>query len=269
MRRLIVILPLVFAVAYLARGVAELSVPVLERHLAHEAAGVAEVLGADWARIEVEGLSVRVSGEAPDAATDALLGLTLARALPLARVETALTHEPEPGPRRDPMLVELFRQRDTVIVAGSFPGPGSRADLLIALGRAFPDLRIADLSGIEAGGEAQAWGAAVAVSVAALGQVGEAFVRLQPGRAAVTGVAVSEADRLRLERALNAVSGPSLQVATALRVPRLPIVPFETVLITDAAGTPSIALCAARSLAEARGVEAAVEAAGGLGEAGP
>ncbi|MEM6971348.1 MAG: OmpA family protein [Pseudomonadota bacterium] len=268
MRRLIVFLPLIFALGLALRGVAGLAVPVVERHLAHEAAGVAAALGASWAAIEVEGRRLRVTGEAPDAASDDLLGRTLARALPMASVVRAATLEPAAGPRRAPMLVELFREGDTILVTGSFPGPAARADLLIALGAAFPEAQIADLSGIEAGGEPVAWGAAVSVSLAALGEVTNAFIRLEPARASISGIAVSEAERQRLQVGLGAMAGPSLELATALTVPRRPIVPFRIIIAADEDGRPLLQTCAARDGAEARRIEAAVAAAGGKASPG-
>ncbi|MEO1468054.1 MAG: OmpA family protein [Pseudomonadota bacterium] len=259
MLRLVVVLPLVFALAFGIRALAHRAVPLVEAHLAREAGAVRDALGADWARIEVDGLRLSLAGEAPDAEARRLLAVTLTRSLPLAEVEAGALQTTVTPVWRGPTSVGLFRDENGVTLTGSFAGPGARADLLIAIGRALPGVAIRDLSGLDAGGEPPVWGAEIAVAIAALEDVQWAHVRIDGAQVRVEGLAPDAETRARVEARLRETSGPGLTLKTVLRVPRPPVVPFRLTVERTADGI-AMPDCAARDEAEAARIAEALAA---------
>ncbi|MEM8595462.1 MAG: hypothetical protein AAGF76_03210, partial [Pseudomonadota bacterium] len=255
LHRLALILPLILLVTVGIRYVAGHGVALVEARLSETAQSMRRAAGADWARIEVDGLRVAMRGKAPDPAARARLAAALARAMPLSVIVDRTTLGAPDAARVAPLRVELLRDPAGITVIGHVPAGAVRAELLIALADAFPGAAIEDLSRTGQGVRPEDWGAALSVALAALEALPESTAVIEPGRVRIEGQMPAIGPRRVLVDRLRQVAGPSLTLDLAIAVPRRAILPFRLAVERDetAQGTQRTVLiaCAARDEREA------------------
>ncbi|MEM8623992.1 MAG: OmpA family protein [Pseudomonadota bacterium] len=249
MRRLIIFLPVVLILAMGLRFIAGELSAVVENRLAQSAEVTRAALDAGWARLSVDGLVLTLRGEAPSPEDHLLMITALGRNMPLAIVRSEAEIGLGPPARKAPMRVEFMRHEDAVTIIGRFAGPRLRAETLITLADALPDVAIQDFSGTDAGPAPADWGPETAVAVAALSAIEDAFVTVEPGRLRIVGRVAGLAPRRTLEAQLRSLAGPSLALDLTLRVPRRAVLPFRFALRRGNSGAV-LERCAARTEAE-------------------
>ncbi|MEM7497347.1 MAG: OmpA family protein [Pseudomonadota bacterium] len=257
MLRIALFVPLILAATLLLRGVAGLTVSLVETRLERSAAAALTAIDAPWAEVAVDGIVVTLGGTAPDERTARRVVTTLAAVMPLAEIRDVMARAP--AATRQPALdVEFLRRGEEVTVLGRFAGATQRARLLETLGNALPDAAVEDLSGTDAGPLPADWGPEMAVALAALAALDDAAIAVEPGRVRVEGQVSALARRRALDAELRALAGPSIALEIALRVPRRTVLPFRLALARNASGGARLEACAARSEQEAEIITAAL-----------
>lgn len=221
-----------------------------ERMLVQRVANGLDVLELGWARVEADGLKLRLYGHAPDlAARD--LALDSARdAAPMARVTSYATATLAPPEHRDPVRVELLRDARGVTLTGQTASRGMRDRAAESLAADGPDLNVEDLTGIQAAQPRRGLGAEIGVASLAASRLPNAYVVMEPGRVTIDGQAADEADRERLTRALLDRAGDKVALVLDIRIPPQVIAPFAFSAYKDAGAGIRLERCAARNLDE-------------------
>ncbi|MDT8343446.1 MAG: OmpA family protein [Thermohalobaculum sp.] len=213
------------------------------------------VLGADWARVEADGLVITLRGDAPDIDAQSLAveaSRTLGR---FGRVRDRTTARLAPPERREPVEVEFHRDDNGLTLIGRVPDAAMRDALIAALASAEPGLMVHDLTGLDAAWPPRGWGTEIAVALAAIRLMPRAFVRIAPGRVLVEGTAADADARDRMEADLIRHAGPNIALTTAIRVPARVIVPFAFIAEKAPGGGLHLVACAARTEAEAAEID--------------
>lgn len=220
-----------------------------ERVSERRAAAALSSMGLGWARLEADGLRLRLAGEAPDLHAQDLAAETIALAVPEMTLEN-LSSAPPPRPEALPaMQVELHREGGKIRLIGVFPGKAMRRQITALLGERAPDLWIEDLSGLGAAEPLQR--PALALAVEAVLAMPRAKSVLQPGALAITGLTASEETRSAITRRLLAAAPGGLRLEIALHVPPPVIAPFALVVHKRGGGALRLERCAGRTPAEA------------------
>jgi len=208
-------------------------------------ARAAQAGGHDWLRIEVDGLSAALGGDAPDAAA-ATAALAAARAAaPLAALRDAITvaaaappqsfTQPQPQPDTQPaegaaapaIALEILRAAGGVTLIGVAPNPQARDRLAAALAEA----ALSDGAGSAAaapavqiaadahGDDPPNWRALEAAAVSAAEHLRLGRIAFAPGSFAVSGLPASEAARIAIERGARALRAGGVAVTLDLAAP--------------------------------------------------
>ncbi len=254
----------IFALVLLAVGagclwLGERGAQAIERLLVARVEQGLGVLGIDWARVEVDGLRVRLHGHAPEAAARDLAVRTARATAQFARVidHTTVALTP-PLARREPVLVELMRDGGEVTMTGRVHAEPMRRALERELAARAPELELRDLTGTNAARPGPGWGPEVPIATLAVARLPDAYVRLEPGAVRVEGLAADEGRRTELTEDLLSMAGEEVRLSLNLREPARVAVPFAFAAVKEASGGVRAELCHARDAEEAVRLEAAL-----------
>ena len=218
-----------------------------ERMLVQRVMNGFDVLGFAWAEIRADGLRLELYGHAPDEFTRDLAYESAVATAPTATVVNFATATLAPPERRDPVRVELLRDKLGVTLTGQTANRGMRERLNAALSQAGPELTIFDLTGIQAEQPPRGWGPEIDVASLAAARLPNAYVVMQPGHVAVDGQALDDADKEALERQLRELAGDRVSLELNLRIPDQVIAPFAFLAHKEIGGALRLERCAARS----------------------
>lgn len=257
----------VFAALVLALGLGAVALgqrgaQAVQRLIADRIHNAFDVLGVDWAEVAVDGLRVELTGHAPDVTAQQLAVGTARSVAWIAVVTDTTTASLAPPEHREPVLIEMYRAGDQVTLTGRVYGLAMRAALERSLATLAPELAVRDLTGTNAARPPRGWQGEMALAVTAAARVPGAYVRLEPGRVAVEGLAADAAARDALSAALLAVAPQGTQLSLAIAIPAQVIAPFEFVVVKDPGGGLRLEVCAVRNPEEQAVVEAALIRAG-------
>ncbi|MEM9735808.1 MAG: hypothetical protein AAF908_04295, partial [Pseudomonadota bacterium] len=210
----------------------------------------------DWVRLRSDGLRIELHGRAPSAEAQALAATTARATAPRAHIVdfTSATITPV---QREPLLIEFHRDPAEITATGRVPSSSLKAVLARRVARAAPDLVYHDLTGIGAARPGPAWGPELALAVAALGGLTEAYIRVEPARVHIQGAVPDAATRDRLHAELVEIAGTGPALTLDLRVPLATIMPFRFAAWKDRGGL-RLEACTARSAAEQNVLTAAL-----------
>lgn len=259
------------ALALLAAGgagawvAADWGIGQLEQRTEAAVAGALAEGGFGWARASADGLTLRLTGEAPDELTHFRALNAAAAVVGPDRIADAIVVPPPPEAVPPSFRLEILRNDEGSSVIGLAP---------VTLDRAALVARLARLGGTTGAGQPTdlietadypapaAWDAAVAVALRAAELAPRARISAAPGRVEVTALADGAADKARLEQALRDITPPGITLAATVSAPRPVISPFA-LRLTRAPGQPArIETCAADSAAARERILAAAAAAG-------
>ena len=198
-----------------------------ERLAAERVRTALDAAGADWARLEPDGLKFEIHGRAPNIDAHAV-AIGAARDAALAsRIVDRSTVSLASSSEAKPVLVELHRESGEITVTGRFHGHAMKRGFADLLKRRLPKLEIHDLSGETAARPGSEWGPEMELAATAVAALDDATVRAEPGRVRVEGTAPGRAARSALSDALLAVAGRDVALDLAIRLPPRVVVPFE------------------------------------------
>ena len=238
-----------------------------ERMLVQRVANGLGVLGIGWARIEADGLRLELHGHAPDMFARELAEESAQATAPVATIVNFATATLAPPEHRDPVRVELHRDQRGITMTGQTASRTMRDQLNAALRRDGPDLKVHDLTGIQAAVPPAGWGPEITVSSLAASRLPNAYVVMEPGQVTVDGEVTSEDHRTKLTGELLERGGGRIAILLHLGLPPEVIVPFAFSAYKDAGGGIRLERCAARDVDEQALISgwlsrAGVEAAG-------
>jgi len=248
--RYLLFLVLVLGCALAVLEVARRGARTYEHMLVARVTSGLEVLGYDWARIRADGLMLELHGHAPDEFARETALEAARTAAPMASVTSFATATLAPPERRDPLRVELLRDRHGITVTGQTSSRGMRTRLNAALAAGGPDLTVNDLTGIHAAPPPSGWGPEIAVASLAALSLPNAYVVMEPGSVLIDGQAAGVSERRRLSAALQAVAGGKVVLNLRIRIPARLIAPFAFTAERAFGATLLLERCAVRSEAE-------------------
>ncbi len=216
--------------------------------------------GFDWAQVETDGLTVRLSGSAPDEvqrfrALDRAATVVDGRRI-VDRVTVAV-----PQPQAAPVFsVELLRNDAGVSLIGLVPAGTDRAALLASVQAAVGRQRVTDLLEDSDQPAPDGWGDALRFGVAAIAAADRSKVSVAAGQVVVTAITDGETEKARLESVLRRDKPDSVGLMTSISAPRPVISPFTLRLVKDDAGVRLEECAADTEVARTRIIEAAAAA---------
>lgn len=241
---------LIVAIGYACYDIGRRGARAFERLLVERVANGLDVLGAGWAKIEADGLSVRLYGHAPDPQARELAVGSARAAAPLARITSYATATLAPPEHRDPVRVELLRDARGVTLTGQTASRAMRNRLNEVLAEDGPGIAIEDLTGIQAAQPTRGWGSEIPVASLAASWLPNAYVVMEPGQVTIDGQAADEADREALTQALLQRASDRVALVLRVRIPPRVIAPFAFSAYKAAGAGIRLERCAARSYEE-------------------
>ena len=256
----------VFAVAGAAAWkLAEAATAWFEAATATQLASALEAAGQDWARVETDGLKVKLAGAAPDE-TSRFRALEIARQVvePGRITDTTALRVAEPLPP-PAFALELLRNEAEVSLIGLVPETGGRDVIRSALGAGGLSEKVTDMLELADEPAPEGWREALGFGLSVLHELPRAKVSVAPGAVTVIAVTDSDPDRAALEARLAKAAPEDVALTLQISSPRPVIAPFAFDFVLDD-GTGTLATCSAES---AEAADAIIAAARGAGLDGP
>lgn len=218
--------------------------------------------GFDWARVETDGLQVRLTGTAPNEAARFRVLAVVDRSVDSARVHDLMQTEPakEIAPPR--FSVELLRNDEGISLIGLVPAATGRDAIAAKVAALHVPGQVSDLLETAEAPVPEGWDAALGFGLVALNELPRAKISIAAGEVHVTGISDSEGQQRRYETDLMRAAPAGLKVVMDISAPRPVITPFTLRFLIDDQGARFDACSAdtdkARDLIEKAGVEAGV-----------
>lgn len=230
---------------------------------------VTDALGAggiDWARVEVNGLQVRLSGEAPDEARRFHAVSVAGSLVDATRVIDAMTVAPGQTIDAPRFGIEILRNLDGISLIGLIPSGTDRAAVLERVGAVAGADPVTDL--LETGDYPvpDGWQAALDYALDALDGLPRAKVSVAHDEVAITAIMETSDEQRLVETRLARAAPEGVMARLDINAPRPVIAPFITrVLLED--GTLRFDACSADTEAARELIVSAAVAAGFAGRA--
>lgn len=231
------------------------------------AAQITETLAAadqTWTTLEVDGLVVRIGGEAPDESSRFRVLEIVSRIVDYRRVADAIIMRPADPTAPPAFALELLRNGTEVSLIGLVPESAGRAEIVAALRASGLAGAVTDMLDSAAHHPPEGWDASLGFALAVLAQVPQAKISVAPGRVSVTALAESEAARGAMEAMLYAALPDDVVLDFEVSAPRQVIAPF-VFDVTLVNAKVQIAACSAESPEGAAVIGAAARRLGFVG----
>lgn len=202
--------------------------------------------GHDWVSVDVDGLSVMLTGTAADEATRFAALSAAGRVVDASRVIDAMDVVAAEAIKAPDFSIEMLKNEDGVSLIGLVPtssDPKEIAERVAGIADGAPISELLESADFEA---PEGWERALAFGIEALEILPRSKVSIDPRRVAITAVAIDTDDKLALERRLNRDAPPGLILALKISAPRPVVAPFTLRFLIDGQGARFDA-CAAAS----------------------
>ena len=231
------ILPIVFVVAAtLSIATATIAVGVVESRSEDAVRSQLALEGQSWARVEADGLLLRMSGMAENEALR-FRALSIAGTIvDAARVIDEMEVRPAAELRAPDFSVEVLRNDDGVSLIGLIPAIEDRDAVVSRLGELAGSGGVSDMLETADYPVPTGWEEALAFGLDALEILPRSKISIQPNRVTITAITASAQERARLESDLTAEAPPGLVLALDLSAPRPVITPFTLRFLIDEEG---------------------------------
>lgn len=249
-QRFILFVALLAACCYVIWDLGQRGARAYERMLSERIMNGLDVLGYSWARIKADGLQLELHGHAPDTFARDLAFESAKATATMARISNFATATLAPPETRDPVRVELHRDKRGVTMTGQTASRAMRARFNDALGTLSPELVIQDLTGIQAAAPRRGLDAEIQIAALAATRLPNAYVVVEPRSVIIEGQSLDETDRQDLTRLLLETAGDKVTLDLKLRIPAAVIAPFSFSAYKDVGGLIRLERCAVRSTAE-------------------
>ncbi len=225
-----------------------------------------DTAGMDWASVGVDGLSVTLTGAAPDETGRFRAHEIVRQIVTEARITDAMTVAASVPLAPPAFALELLRNEDDVSLIGLVPEEGGRDVIRAALGAGGLDGHVTDMLEAASDPAPDGWRDALGFGLSVLAELPRAKVSVTPARVEVIAVADSDPERSALVTRLERAAPKGVALALDISAPRPVISPFAFDA-TLAGGKLTLAACSADSAESAAGIAAAARAAGLDGDA--
>ena len=234
-------------------GVAQQAVGWIESRAMADATQALIAGGFDWATASADGLSLRLSGEAPDEVQRFRAVSTVGGVVDAGRITDAITVAPPAAAVAPSFRLELLRTDAGVSLVGLAPKGLDRAALTARLGGGVP---VSDLIEIADYPAPPHWDQAVAFALTAAEMTPRGKISVAAGRVQIAALADGAADKARLEAALAEARPEGVELVTEISAPRPVIAPFALTLDKTGGGLRLTSCAADTEAAQARIVQA-------------
>lgn len=230
--------------------------------------------GLTWADAAASGLTVTLSGTAPDEATRFRAIAEAGRTVDPGRVIDRIAVAGAAPVAPPDLKVELLRNETGLTMIGLVPGEGDRRLLASELTDTADDagkddagtVAVTDLLEVAGVDAPPGWDEAAAFGADAVAVAPRAKVSIAPGRVSVTALAATPAEKQRIEAQLKRAKPGAIALSLAISAPRPVLSPFTLRFVRDGRGARFDA-CAADSEAARTRILDAARAAGMTGTA--
>lgn len=216
--------------------------------------------GNDWVEVDVDGLSVTLSGMATDEATRFAALSAAGRVVDASRIIDGMDVIAAEAIKAPDFSIEMLKNEDGVSLIGLVPTSSDPGDILERVQGNADGAPISDLLESANFDAPEGWERALAFGIEALDILPRSKVSITARRVAITAVAKDADDKLTLERQLNRDAPPGLQLALNISAPRPVVAPFTLRFLIDDAGARFDACAAASEAGRAAILEAATSA---------
>ncbi|MCA8883638.1 MAG: OmpA family protein [Rhodobacteraceae bacterium] len=237
---------------------------------ARSASGLRAALNAggfDWTQFQVDGLEVRLTGEAPDEGARFRALRAAGSAINPANLHDAMTVAATAALPAPEFRLEILRNDGEITVLGLLPGGGApRIALLESLAVIDGVDKVTDLLAVTAEAAPSTWQTALDAALGALASLPKGRVELASETLSVAGLSPDHATAASIAGTLRASLPDEIALTTDLSVPPPVVSPFVARFRLDASGGRFDA-CSASSLAGRDRIEAAARRAGAPADA--
>jgi OOP family OmpA-OmpF porin len=241
---------------------------------------IAEALtaaGQDWARADVDGLEVALTGAAPDETSRFRVLEIVKQVVDERRITDATTVRAAHPLAPPPFALELLRNEAEVSLIGLVPQEGARDAIRAALDAGGLGGGVTDMLETADQPAPAGWTESLGFGLEVLGTLPRAKISVEPGRVRVVAVAATHEESAQLEARLTGSAPEGVGLELEISAPRPVIAPFA-VTFTLADGAGRFEDCSAESpeavaeimaAARATGLAEAADCAVGLGAPSP
>lgn len=248
----------------LAFAAAEGLANLVERRTAKALRNALAAEGIGWVQIVPDGLTVALSGTAPDESARIRALQVAGRVVDASRILETLVVPQSHALVAPVFRIEIMRQRDEVSVIGLVPEVGAGGPISDRLAEALPGARIADMLQSADHAVPAGWEVAEAFALAAVQRFDVGRVSVSSGRILVEALVDSPEARQRLEAELRGLAPRGQVLTLELLAPRPVAAPFLMRLEAES-GTLRLATCWADTEAAQAAITGALQAAGVTG----
>ncbi|MEL7149504.1 MAG: OmpA family protein [Pseudomonadota bacterium] len=222
--------------------------------------------GHDWTDVTVDGLSVELSGVAPDEATRFAALSTAGSVVDASRIVDSMGVVAAAAIAPPDFSIEILKNADGVSLIGLVPLASDPESIVAGVSAAASDTDVSDLLEVADFPIPDGWDAALSYGIDVLDTLPRSKLTVRPGALAIKAVAESDEDRERLERRLRRNAPTGVTVSLAITAPRPVVAPFILRAVLDEQGGRFDA-CTADSEASQQKILDAAAAAGVQGGA--
>ena len=220
--------------------------------------------GHDWADILVDGLSVTLSGTAPDEATRFAALSTAGTVVDASRIIDGMDVEAVAAIKVPDFSIEVLKNSDGISLIGLVPtssDPDSIVEQVVAIAG---DAPVADLLENADFDAPAGWDDALAFGLEVLEALPRSKVSITPKRVSIKAAAEDADDRVAMERRFARMAPNNVRLDLNITAPRPVVAPFTLRFVIDEAG-PHFDACAVDSDDAMRQVLNAAKEAGMTG----
>ncbi|WP_050929281.1 OmpA family protein [Aestuariivita boseongensis] len=219
-----------------------------------------------WAEVQADGLTVTLSGTAPTEAARFRAISTTGTVVGAARIIDSMGVTATDSIVAPRFSVEILRNDSGISIIGLIPASTDRAAILSRMEALVDDQPVTDLLETADYVPPTGWEDALGFALTALSALPRSKISVDAGQIDITAIADSAEEKAEMEKLLEARVPPALRMAMDIAAPRPVITPFTLRFVLDETGGRFDACSAQDEEAQARILEAAVQA-GLTGEA--
>jgi OOP family OmpA-OmpF porin len=250
-----------------AWGLAVVATDWVERETRAQLDAALAAAGQDWVAVEVDGLVVALTGEAPDETSRFRVLEMAQQVVSGARVEdriTVATVNPLAPPA---FALEILRNEDEISLIGLVPEAAGRDAITAGLAEGGLPVQVTDMLETAAHHPPRHWAESLRFGLETVAALPRAKVSVVPGRVTVAAVMESAEARDAEAARLRAAAPATVALVLELTAPRPVIAPFRAAFALED-GAAVLGACSAETEEDAGRILAAAREAGAAGAEG-
>ncbi|MFG6079975.1 OmpA family protein [Paracoccus litorisediminis] len=240
---------------------AEAATNFLETRSQSDVSDAMRQAGYDWVKVESDGLTVHLTGIAPDEVQRFRAKTQAENTVGATRVVDAMQVKAHEELGTPDFSIELLRNDQGISIVGLVPATLDRAGMVSALEKQVGNGEVSDLVETADFPQPEGWDAAFEFGLEAAKLAKRAKVSIVPGKVEVRAITDSASEKAALETALERARPEDVALTAEISAPRPVIAPFTLRFVKDEKGARFDA-CSADSDEAMKSIIAAGNAAG-------